>query len=244
MTIGLVLHATIESHVLLRFVGGKLGHTSTNVRGSHVRRHCTCTCTEPRIITSCACIKLPFDAMSVKRKRSEEHKGQNVAGLADARRTTITETHDYLTPECFALERKASDPRFDRRFNSGRLIFPNLLPARKARMTNGVLKLNSECERKYRSWSDPTVTFEQDSWWRGEIFYHDLHSTCTTLPPLGRQYRDRTRAFDEKSFCDSLSSFPCSTLSSTRDSPPCTILEDREIAMISKYHRVLEWIHD
>ncbi|KAJ7371239.1 hypothetical protein OS493_027353 [Desmophyllum pertusum] len=110
---------------------------------------------------------------------------------------------------------------------------------------NGVVSLNTECERKYRSWSDPNRDFNggnTDISSQTETFYKDLQGMWKLLPRLGKTTNtEKPDCFEEKSFCDSLSSFPCSSITSRS---PSVLTEDGEDCFLLKRKTVLNWVHN
>ncbi|KAL9973681.1 hypothetical protein ACROYT_G020165, partial [Oculina patagonica] len=145
--------------------------------------------------------------------------------------------------------RRISDPGFYRTNNPygnlqsssrfPKLVFENGVKKKE----NGVVNLNTHCERKYRSWSDPNGEFTGDSDISSQTrtFYNDLQATWTLLPRLGKALNTEKDNFEEKSFCDSLSSFPCSSITSRR---PSVSTDEEDDSFISKRKTVLSWVHD
>lgn len=138
--------------------------------------------------------------------------------------------------------RVSTDPRLDSRF-------PKLVFSKKSsRSSNGLVNLDTRSERKYRSWSDPTGQYIGDT----NVHYRhtekasfgndDSNTTWAILPRLGREVTCTKReSFDDKSFCDSVSSFPCSSLS--RSSTTCSpVVDDERFVSISKCKTVANWI--
>ena len=146
--------------------------------------------------------------------------------------------------------RRTSDPRFDKPLTlaggSGNLQsisrFPKLVFGWKtAKKAHGVVNLNTACERKYRSWSDPTeYTQAKDIWSQSGTFSRDFNTTRPFLPRLGREMNETSDNFEEKSFCDTVSSFPCSSITRTSMCSP-VITDEREMC-ISKHKSVMNWI--
>lgn len=152
--------------------------------------------------------------------------------------------------------RRISDPRFDKlrktsvSFGSLKSAsrFPKLVLSTKGArkpMADGVVTLNNVCERKYRSWSDPTghYTGNRDAGSnQTETFDNDLSTSRGLFPPLDFIIVSATRDnFEENSFCDSLSSLPCSSLSGSSTSSP--VVTDEHEHGTSKHKTVLNWIH-
>ena len=151
--------------------------------------------------------------------------------------------------------RRISDPRFDKLWKTSDSFgslksasrFPKLVlssnGAKKA--MDGVVTLNNVCERKYRSWSDPTGQYAGNKGSRSnetEIFDDDLNTSWGLFPPLDFITVSATRDnFEEKSFCDSVSSLPCSSLSGSSTGSPA--IRDEHDQDISKHKTVLNWIH-
>ena len=119
---------------------------------------------------------------------------------------------------------------------------PKLFPRGTQRIT-GVIKLNTTSERKYRSLRDQTKEFTEEGnfFSRKRTYHKDLNSRHVILPQLRRDKNPMKCSFEEKSFCDTLSTFPCSSI--TRNSI-CSldILDDREVCFIPKHKTVSNWI--
>lgn len=149
--------------------------------------------------------------------------------------------------------RRISDPRFDKLLNTASNLcdnlpsgsrFPKLAFSLKgAKKVNGVVTLNTECERKYRSWSDPTGQYTGDS--DGSCHHgeksRDFDTTRNLLPPLETDANASRDNFEEKSFCDTVSSCPCSSLSRNLICSP-VMADEREVCS-SKHETVLTWLH-
>ena len=145
--------------------------------------------------------------------------------------------------------RRISDPGFYRTSNlygsvqsSSRfpkLVFENAVKKK----ANGVVNLNTQCERKYRSWSDPNgqYTGNSDITNQTGVLYKELQATWTLLPRLGKVLNTENDNFEEKSFCDSLSSFPCSSITSRC---PSVLPDDDKDCFVSKHKTVFSWVHD
>ena len=146
--------------------------------------------------------------------------------------------------------RRISDPRFDKPRTlaggcgnlQGNSRFPKLVFGWKtAKKAHGVVNLNTTCERKYRSWSDPIeYTQAKDIWSQTGTFNRDFNTTPAFLLPLGREMNETRVNFEEKSFCDTVSSFPCSSL--TRTSMGSPVKTDVREMCISKHKSVMNWI--
>ena len=167
----------------------------------------------------------------IVRKLSQEEKRRKTS-LVQSQFDCKT-TYSTNSPR---IRRKISDPGFYRTpnpfgspQNSSR--FPKLVvenaPKKK---TNGVVSLNTQCERKYRSWSDPSGEFTENSEKVSHVgtFYKDFEDTF--LPRLGK----------EKSFCDSLSSYPCSSIPSRSHS---VLTDDEEDFVVLKHETVFSWVY-
>lgn len=128
--------------------------------------------------------------------------------------------------------------------------FPRLvLPMKSSRRAiNGVVRLDARCERKYRPLSHPMGYYSGDV-----LYYHTAdcdsnkndrnYTNCAALPQLGREVPSKCtkmKSVDEKSFCDSMSSFPCSSVS--RTSAFSSVVEDERLVCISKRKSVVNWI--
>lgn len=134
------------------------------------------------------------------------------------------------------ISRKISDPGVYRTSNTfpsppSNSRFPKLVvenaPKKK---TNGVVSLNTQCERKYRSWNDPCGEFTENTEKVGHVgtLYKDVGDTF--LPRLGK----------ENSFCDSLSSYLCSSISSRSHS---VLTDDEEDFFDLKHEAVFSWVY-
>ena len=121
-----------------------------------------------------------------------------------------------------------------------KLVFQNAV----RKKSNGVVNLDTQCERKYRSWSNPSgeYTGNWDSLSREGTFDKEVQATWTMLPRLVTALDTGKDNFDDRSFCDSLSSFPCSSI--TSESPSRSVLtdEDEEDFFISKRKTVFSWV--
>ncbi|KAL9973680.1 hypothetical protein ACROYT_G020164, partial [Oculina patagonica] len=134
--------------------------------------------------------------------------------------------------------RRISDPGFYRTNNAlygnlqsssrfPKLVFDNGLKKKE----NGVVNKNTHCERKYRSDPNGEFTGNSDILSQTRTFYKDLPATWTLLPRLGKALNTEKDNFEKKSFCDSLSSFPCSSITSRR---PSVLTDDEDDCFISK----------
>ena len=144
------------------------------------------------------------------------------------------------------ISRKISDPGiyrtgnpFGNPQNSSR--FPKLVvenPPKKK--INGVVSLNKQCERKYRSWSDPYGECAEDREKVNHVgtFYKDVEDSF--LPRLGKARNTETDSWEEKSFCDSLSSYPCSSIPSRSHS---VLTDAEEDFFVLKRETVFSWVH-
>ena len=148
--------------------------------------------------------------------------------------------------------RRISDPRFDKHSNNvdnfcdnlpSESRFPKLVFSKGTRKAYGVVKLNTDCERKYRSWSDPTGQYTGDN--EGSCHNtergRDFDTTRKLLPPLETAANASRDNFEGKSFCDTVSSCPCSSLS--RNSICSQVMADEQEMCISKHETVLHWLH-
>lgn len=149
------------------------------------------------------------------------------------------------TPQGFRspLRSRISDPRFDstRSKLKSASRFPKLCPSAGAnKMINGVVSLNTACERKYRPWRK--YTWDGNVSRKTETFYGDLSTMHGCLPRLAGEGRIATRdMLKERSFCDTISSFPCSISSTQSSFCSVDIPVDREVPFISKHNAVLNW---
>ena len=135
------------------------------------------------------------------------------------------------------------NPRFSLQSSSRfpRLVFQNAVKKK----SNGVVSLDTQCERKYRSWSDPSgeYTGNWDNLSQKGTFEKEVKTAWTTLPRLGTAPVNTDKdIFDEKSFCDSLSSFACSSITSESSSKSVLSEEDEEDFFISKRKTVFSWV--
>ena len=111
--------------------------------------------------------------------------------------------------------------------------------------SNGVVTLETQCERKYRSWSDPSgeYTGNWDNLSQKGTFENEVKTAWTTLPRLVTAPDNTDKdTFDGKSFCDSLSSFACSSITSENSSSSILTEEDEEDFFISKRNTVFSWV--
>ena len=124
--------------------------------------------------------------------------------------------------------------------------FPKLVFQNAARKkSNGVVTLETQCERKYRSWSDPSgeYTGNWDNLSQKETFKNEVKTAWTMLPRLVTAPVNTGKdTFDEKSFCDSLSSFACSSITSESSSRSILTEDDEEDFFISKRKTVFSWV--
>ena len=147
--------------------------------------------------------------------------------------------------------REVSDPRFIGSHNPRGSLqsssrFPKLAFQNAMRKkSNGVVTLDTQYERKYRSWSDPSgeYTGNWDNLSRDETFKKEVKTAWPMFPRLvpAPVNTDKDN-FDEKSFCDSLSSFPCSSVTSESSSRSILMDEDEEDFFISKRKTVFSWV--
>lgn len=122
-----------------------------------------------------------------------------------------------------------------------RLVFQNAV----RKKSNGIVTLNTQCERKYRSWSDPSgeYTGNWDSLSQKGTFEKEVKTAWTMFPRLVTAPVNTDKdTFDEKSFCDSLSSFACSSITSESSSRSILTDEDEEDFFISKRKTVFSWV--
>lgn len=122
-----------------------------------------------------------------------------------------------------------------------RLVFQNAV----RKKSNGIVTLNTQCERKYRSWSDPSgeYTGNWDSLSQKGTFEKEVKTAWTMFPRLVTAPVNTDKdTFDEKSFCDSLSSFACSSITSECSSRSILTDEDEEDFFISKRKTVFSWV--
>ena len=110
-----------------------------------------------------------------------------------------------------------------------------------AKKRNGVVSLSNASEKKYRPWRENA--WERDIWWGTETFYRDLSTIPGFLPRLGEERNTTRDDLEERSFCDTLSSFPCSSASSQSSMGSLDIPIDREECFISKHNTVLTWVN-
>ena len=137
---------------------------------------------------------------------------------------------------------RSSNPAFNDLQSSSRfpkLVFQNGVKKKQ----NVVVNLNTQCERKYRPWSDPAglYTGNNDISSQTGTFCKDLLTTCTLLPRLDKVRNTERDNFEEKSFCDTLSSFPCSSITSRISSVLTDFEEDN---FLSKRKALLSWVCD
>lgn len=108
----------------------------------------------------------------------------------------------------------------------------------------GDVSLNSSCKRKYRLLSDPS-TGERDLSVSRRTSYRDLNINCA-LDSSVRFKKDMNSSgvheCGRRSFCDTVSSHPCSVF--TRSSMSTPVYTDKaEEHFVSKCKNVLHWIH-
>ena len=145
------------------------------------------------------------------------------------------------------ISRRISDPGFYRTANpfgnpQNSSRFPKLVaenaPKKKI---NGVVSLNKQCERKYRSCSDPSgdqFTENTEKVNHVGTFYKDVEDTF--LPRLGKARNAETDSVEERSFCDSLSSYPCSSIPSRSHS---VLTDEEEDFLVLKHETVFSWVY-
>ena len=126
------------------------------------------------------------------------------------------------------------------------LKLPKLSPPKRTKAINGVVTLDTGCERKYRAWSDPTEegTLKRDLCCQTGAFYQDVSNTHAFIPWLAGEREARRETFDDKSFCDTVSSFRCSN---TERSSMCSpdIPDDRgHDCFVSKHKAISSWIQN
>lgn len=122
-----------------------------------------------------------------------------------------------------------------------KLVFQNAV----RKKSNGIVTLDTQCERKYRSWSDPSgeYTGNWDSLSQKGTFEKEVKTAWTMFPRLVTAPVNTDKdTFDEKSFCDSLSSFACSSITSESSSRSILTDEDEEDFFISKRKTVFSWV--
>ena len=141
--------------------------------------------------------------------------------------------------------REISDqnPRSSLQSNSRfpKLVFQNAV----RKKSNGVVTLETQCERKYRSWSDPSGEYvgNWDNLSQKGTFEKEVKTAWTMLPRLVTAPVNTNKdTFDEKSFCDSLSSFACSSITSENSSRSILTEDDEEDFFISKCKTVSSWV--
>ena len=177
----------------------------------------------------------------VRRLSQEEkrHKASLVKSQFDSKTTYSTNSP--------RISRQISDPGFYRTANpfgnspQNSSRFPKLVvknaPKKK---TNGVVSLNKLCERKYRSQSDPCGEFTENVEKVNQVgtFYRDFEDTF--LPRLGKARNTEIDSVEEKSFCDSLSSYPCSSIPSRSHS---VLTDCEEDFFVLKHETVFSWVY-
>ena len=126
--------------------------------------------------------------------------------------------------------------------------FPKLVFQKAVRKkSNGVVTLETQCERKYRSWSDPSGecvgNWDNTNLSQKGTFEKEVKTAWTMLPRLVTAPVNTNKdTFDEKSFCDSLSSFACSSITSENSSRSILTEDDEEDFFISKRKTVFSWV--
>ena len=192
-------------------------------------------------------IKSPKQAMSLNRKifrkRSQEEKRHKASSVVQSQLDSKT-AYATNSPR---ISRRISDPGFYRTANpfgnpENSSRFPKLVVENAPRKKmNGVVILNKQCERKYRSCSDPCGEFTENTEKVNRVatFYKDVEDTF--LPRLGKARNVETDSVEEKSFCDSLSSYPCSSIPSRSHS----VLRDGEVEdfFVLKHEIVFSWVY-
>ena len=185
--------------------------------------------------------------MSLNIRRVHPQSLTRNAYLAERSVQCRTSTLDFRYPL-----RRISDPRINRVPDysvatndnlQSRPRFPKLIFNKNAKRANGVVNLNTACERKYRSWSDPTGEYTEDTnvYRPTATFYKSLNTTGTSLPKLRRDINTTRDNCEAKSFCDILSNYPCSSITRSLMSSPVT--DEEEVCVISKHKTVLNWIY-
>lgn len=125
-------------------------------------------------------------------------------------------------------------------FQSGSL-FPKLVFSKGTKSVFRVVNLNTACERKYRSWSDPSGEYRARV--QSVQICNDryMNSNHLFVQGLRKDVNATRNSFETKSFCDTVSSYPCSV--STRSSMNLPVTQhDGEVCFISKRKTVLNWI--
>lgn len=179
----------------------------------------------------------------IVRKLSQEEKSRHKSSLVQSQFDSKT-AYSANSPR---ISRRISDPGFYRTANpfgnpQNSSRFPRLVVenAPKKKM-NGVVSLNKQCERKYRSFSDPCGEFTENTEKvnRMGTFYKDVEDTF--LPRLGRARNAEADSVEERSFCDSLSSYACSSIPSRSHS---ALTDDaEEDFFVLKLETVFSWVY-
>lgn len=147
--------------------------------------------------------------------------------------------------------RKATDTGFTGSHNrSGSLQsssrFPKLVFQNAMRKkSNGFVTLDTQCERKYRSYSDPSgeYTGNWDNLSREKKNGKEVKTAWTIFPRLvTAPINEDKDNFEEKSFCDSLSSFACSSITSGSSSRSILTDEDEKEFIISQRKAIFSWV--
>ena len=173
--------------------------------------------------------------LSLEKKR---HEASLVQSQFDSKTTHST---NWLR-----ISRTISDPGIYRTVNpfgnpqdSSR--FPKLVVENAPKnKINGVVSLNKQCERKYRSWSDPCrdCTKKTEKVNHVGTFYKDVENSF--FPRLGEARNTETDNWAEKSFCDSLSSYPCSSIPSRSHS---VLTDGEEDFFVLKRETTFSWVY-
>lgn len=204
----------------------------------------------PRVHTTQVAFFQDLNIMSLNKKPLLQFRRKSNTSYSESRVNMKSQSLSF--PSAF---RKISDTRLNKicyshtskdDFQSG-LLFPKLVFSKGTKNVNRVVNLNTACERKYRSWSDPSGGHTGDK---------DDGSPVQSVQICNDRYMKSNRFFvkglrrdvnatrnnsETKSFCDTVSSYPCSV--STRSSMNLQVTEhDGEVCSISKRKTVLNWI--
>ena len=170
-----------------------------------------------------------------------------------SRASLVERKDEKTTNSSFARERKISDPwsygihgPFNNLQRSSR--FPMLTPRNATeKKANGVICLNTEQEKKYlsRKQSDPTAqntgNASRVSCHAG-TFHRGLKRAWSFSSRLGQAKNVEGDNFEERSFCDSLSSVACSSIMS-RPRSSSFRFTNNEDCFLSKRNDVLFWVN-
>ena len=169
-----------------------------------------------------------------------------------SRASLVERKDEKTTNSSFARERKISDPwsygihgPFNNLQRSSR--FPMMAPRNATeKKADGVIFLNTEREKKYlsRTQSYPTAQYTGNASrvpCQAGTFNRDLKRAWSFSSRLGQAKNVEGDNFEERSFCDSLSSVACSSIMSRPRSSSFSFTNNED-CFLSKRNDVLFWL--